>query len=157
MKYLLNLAFFSLIIAISGDCASQTPNSGSYAKQTQLYIGNGACNNGEITISEKHKGCSTLAIGYTIDAADAISEGGFVELFAGNDVMNNGIVSPDNDHGGGSTQSIGYLSKKPIRGGKRILAGNQPCNNGIATLSHKHLGCGTKIVGYALPQKQTSP
>ena len=145
------------IIAISSISnavhAQSTQAARVFTKQQQLYVGVEPCNNGEVATFERHKGCSTLPIGFTIDAADAVPEGDFVEVFAGDDVVNNKIVSPNDHHLNGSTQSIGYLSRKPVRGGKRIRVGNAACNNGTATLSTNFQGCGTEFLGYALPQK----
>ncbi|MDQ0124247.1 hypothetical protein J2W17_003195 [Pseudomonas lini] len=135
--------------ALGGD-ASPTP---TLVKKQQLYVGNESCNNGEVTTYDRHKGCGTEKIGYTIDDASAMPRSNFIEVFSGNDTVNNKIVSKNPNHLGGSAKSIGYLSKQPITGGEQIRSGNEPCNNGTATLSTLHLGCGTEFLGYALPQK----
>ena len=127
-------------------------DTGSLKRKAQLYVGTGSCNNGEVNTYERHKGCGTKKIGYTIDDASAQPVGDFIKVYAGNDTVNNKIVSKNPDHLGGSSESIGYLSKKPIPGGTELFSGNEPCNNGTATISTKHLGCGTEPLGYTLPE-----
>lgn len=122
-------------------------------RKTLLYVGNAPCNNGEVTTYEKHKGCGTDVLGYTIDDASAVPAADYIEVYAGNDTQNNKMVSKDSDHKGGSTQSIGYLSKNPIPSGVKIYTGDEPCNKGEATISTKHKGCNAVFLGYALPPK----
>lgn len=129
-----------------------TKMSSQLVMKTQLYVGIEPCNNGEVTIYVKHKGCGTRPIGFTIDDESAVPSKDFVEVYSGNDTVNNKIVSKNQNHLGGSMEAIGYLSKKPLRGGKKIYSGNEACNNGTATISTRHLGCGTEFLGYALPQ-----
>ncbi|MGR0140686.1 hypothetical protein, partial [Pseudomonas sp. RSP] len=92
-------------------------------RKTLLYVGIAPCNNGEVTTFEKHKGCATNAIGYTIDDASAVPAENYIEVFSGNDVGNNKMVSKDSDTKNGSTQPIGYLSKNPIPHGTIIYTG----------------------------------
>ncbi|MCJ8163143.1 hypothetical protein [Acinetobacter zhairhuonensis] len=122
-------------------------------KKTLLYVGTGHSNNGVVTTSQNHLNDTTKIIGYTIDDASAEPDSNFIEVFTGNTAgINAGVVSPDTNHAGGSTESIGYLSKKPIRGGKKLYVGEGTCNNGVVTISTKHLGCATHFIGYTLPK-----
>jgi hypothetical protein len=140
------------LLALSFQAQSQSRGPDlKLEKKIQIYVGNGPCNNGEVSTNPKHKGCSTRSIGYTIDDASAMPADGYIEVFAGNDVGNNKIVSKDSNFQNGSMESIGYLSKNPVPGGSRIYSGNEPCNNGIATTSTKHGGCGTEFLGYSAP------
>ncbi|MGO2201629.1 hypothetical protein ACTXN4_26845 [Pseudomonas helleri] len=120
-------------------------------RKTQLYVGNAPCNNGEVTTYDKHKGCGTDKLGWTIDDASAVPAADYIEVFAGNDTVNNKMVSKDSNTKGGSTQSIGYLSKNPIPQGVKIYTGDEPCNMGEATISTRHKGCNAVFLGYALP------
>lgn len=120
-------------------------------RKVQLFVGIAPCNNGEVTTFEKHKGCATKPIGYTIDDASAVPAADFIEVFAGNDVENNKMVSKDSDHKGGSTESIGYLSKTAIPQGTRIFTGVESCNMGEASNSTKPKGCTAVFLGYTLP------
>ena len=120
-------------------------------KKMLLYVGNAPCNNGEVTTYEKHKGCETIKIGYTIDDASAVPAANYIEVFTGNDTGNNKMVSKDSNTKNGSMVSIGYLSKDPIPHGVKIYTGDEPCNMGEATTSTKHKGCNAVFLGYALP------
>lgn len=116
-----------------------------------LYVGNAPCNNGEVTTHDKHKGCGTAEVGYTIDDASAVPAANYIEVFAGNDTGNNKMVSKDSNTKDGSMESIGYLSKSPIPHGVKIYTGDEPCNMGEATTSTRHKGCNAVFLGYALP------
>lgn len=140
--------FSSITVGVAAKDASELTESD---RKTLLYVGDAPCNNGEVTTYEKHKGCATKKIGYTIDDASATPAANYIEVFAGNDTVNNKMVSPDSNHKNGSMESIGYLSKSPIPHGVRIYKGDEPCNMGEATLSTRAKGCNAVFLGYALP------
>ncbi|MDO9178041.1 MAG: hypothetical protein Q7U16_06910 [Agitococcus sp.] len=146
------IAIIALVISPSFALCQGTMSAPNLAKKTQLYVGIEPCNNGEVTTYEKHKGCGTQKVGYTIDDASATPIDSFTKVYSGNDTVNYKIVSKNSNHLGGSMESIGYLSKSPIPGGVEIRSGNEPCNNGTATTSTRHLGCGTEFLGYTIPQ-----
>lgn len=145
----LSLVLFSSIAF--GVAAKSADELTASDKKTLLYVGNAPCNNGEVTTYDKHKGCGTKEIGYTIDDASAVPAANYIEVFAGNDTENNKMVSKDSNLKNGSTESIGYLSKNPIPHGVKIYTGDEPCNMGEATTSTRHKGCNAVFLGYALP------
>jgi hypothetical protein len=146
------IAIIALVAPASFAFCQDTMSTPNLVKKTQLYVGIEPCNNGEVTTYDKHKGCGTRKIVYTIDDASAIPIDNFTRVYSGNDVPNNKIVSKDSNYLNGSMENIGYLSKSPILGGEIIYSGNEPCNNGTATTSTRHKGCGTEFLGYTLPQ-----
>lgn len=120
-------------------------------RKTELFLGIDPVNLGMVSNYDQHLGGATKSIGWTIDDADAVPTGDFVECFAGNDVVNNKVVSPNYNHRGGATESIGFLALRPVLGGTKVLSGIGVGQNGDATTSTMHQGEATEFFGYTMP------
>jgi hypothetical protein len=149
MRAIKSIALGTLLLFFA-DSKGETKGA-AFTKKVQLYVGTGSCNAGEITIDSRFKGCSTRAIGFTVNGRAANESNVLTELFVGNEIINKNIVSNNPRFLGGENLSIGFLTNRSSSGATKVYRGIKPCSDGTATLHSQFGGCRTVFLGYSTP------